>query len=207
MSCPPIEQLLALTQSKLSEGATASILVHLEGGCPQCRRRLSQLREVSSLLVNWVLREPPAWLHQRALALFDHQRKSCQTGSPRTLGLLVADSFGQEILVGFRRLRRTSQQMLYRAGDYDIDLYLDYGEPTHDIQITGQVTPLSGRLETVAGAQVELSNPSGVVAATRANGFGAFLLDDVPERTYDLAITLKDEQLYIPDLEVRAPDG
>jgi len=44
-----------------------------------------------------------------------------------------------------------------------------------------------------------------VVAATQANEFGAFFIDDMPEGIYDLSIQLKDAEVHIVGLEVAAP--
>lgn len=205
MNCPPIEQLLAVAQNALSVGETESIQAHLDAGCWPCRRQLSQLRQLCSITDEWMLREPPAWLQRQAMILFDQQAPSRPRPLRRILGLLVVNHVGDEILLGFRHTRRTTRQMLYRAGEYDIDLCLNYGEPSRAVEITGQANPRSGQLETVAGAPVHLVRHAEVVAATQANEFGAFFIDDTPEGIYDLSIQLKDEEIYIAGLEVVAP--
>jgi len=90
--------------------------------------------------------------------------------------------------------------MLYRAGDYTINLSINFIEPTQAIDIIGQSMPSGGDLRVVAGAAVELLKESRVARATRSNEFGAFLLDTISEGVYDLIITLKETEIEIPGL-------
>ena len=89
------------------------------------------------------------------------------------------------------------RQILYRAGDYDINLALNYVDQTKSIGMMGQSVPLNADLDMVAEAEVELLMDSTVRCATRTNEFGAFMLDGIPEGIYDLRIKMKGEEIGI----------
>jgi hypothetical protein len=62
-------------------------------------------------------------------------------------------------------------------------------------------------LATVAGADVELLKESVIAHATKANEFGAFILDGLQQGTYDLRIVLEDEEIDIVGLDVYTHPG
>jgi hypothetical protein len=98
------------------------------------------------------------------------------------------------------------RQMLYQAGNYNINLSLDYVEQSPAINLIGQPTPLHANLPAVAGADVELLKESLVVHTTTCNEFGAFIFNQIPDGIYDLRITLAEVELDILGLEaVRRP--
>jgi len=202
MHCPSVEQLLSFAQKELLGREAERIGAHLDAGCKRCHRRLSQLQKVLSVTAIRSLKEPPEWLIHQALVHF-HQIQSQSRESLRKgiLALLVIDSFAEERLLGFRGTGLMSRQMLYRAGDYDIDLSIDYDESSQSVAIIGQSMPLKKDLATVAGAHVELLRGSHVACATQMNEFGEFILEGVPEEVYDLRIALKDEEIKIAGLQ------
>ena len=209
MRCPSVTQLLSFAQKELLSREAEGIGAHLDAGCERCHRRLSQLQKVLSVTAIRSLKEPPEWLVHQALAHFgqikSQPRESLRSG---TLALLVVDSFAEERLLGFRGTGLMSRQMLYRAGEYDIDLSIDYDESSQSVAIIGQSMPLRKDLATVAGAHVELLRGSHVACATKMNEFGEFILDGIPEEIYDLRIALKDEEIKIAGLQaIVRPQG
>lgn len=195
-----IDKLLAFAQNELG-GEAEEIRVHLETGCQPCRQRLSQLRKVLSVIETQSLADPPAWLIHQAMNLFTwHTTNSDADRLERIPAFLLVDSFAEGPLLGFRSVGPMPRQMLYRAGNYNINLSMNYAEPTQTIDLMGQSTPLSTDLATVAAADVELLKDSRVACATKANEFGAFMLGGIQEGIYDLRIKLTDEEIDIAGL-------
>jgi hypothetical protein len=209
MNCPPIDQLLAFAQNELPTDEAQDIRAHLEAGCELCREQLGQLQKVISVIKTRILIDPPDWLIYQAMTLFKWwQSKSRGSPVKKIPALLVVDSFAEERLLGFRSTGPMSRQMLYRAGDYDIDLSIDYIESSQSVTIIGQSMPLSKDLTTVAEVDVELLRGSQVTCATRTNEAGEFTLDGVQEGSYDLRIRLKDEEINITNLQaIAGPPG
>ncbi|HXF06443.1 MAG TPA: hypothetical protein VNM72_13655 [Blastocatellia bacterium] len=208
--CPTVEELLAFAQQNDDERATwpdplsrsfEEIRRHLEAGCESCRHRLTQIRKLLSAVWDPCLIDPPIWLRRQAQALYRHHRQLQPSAEERaTLAVLVVDSFAEGRLLGLRGTWPMSRQFLYRAGDYDVDLSVDYIEAKDAVDIIGQSMPITNDLRSVAHATVELVKASTLAHITQANVFGEFILDGVQEGVYDLRIRLKDQAIYIPDL-------
>jgi hypothetical protein len=204
--CPSVEQLADFVRH-VSPGREAQFIrEHLNEGCAACRGHVSRLQEMWSLVDGWMIRDAPDWLMREAVAMFDRQRDTSRHQSDHhAVALLVADSFGRDMLLGFRSTRKMSRQLLYHAGDYDIDLCIHFSEREPCVLITGQANPMDGNLESVAGGEVELYRETDVVARTIANEFGWFYLDDSPEGIYDLLIRLKSGDVEIQGLNTIDP--
>lgn len=119
----------------------------------------------------------------------------------RSPAILVFDSFTSGLLLGVRGAGLMTRQMLYQAGDYNIDLSIDYVEQTQAINVIGQTMPRDADLSAVVGADVELRQGSTVAFGAKTNEFGEFIIDGIPEGTYDLRITLKAEEIDIAQFD------
>lgn len=200
MNCISIDQLLAFAQNHLPGDEAERVRVHLDAGCVICRKQVDQLQKILAATAKEPWLEAPQWLTQQAINLF--ARHHVTAGEPRIERLpawLVSDSFADGRLLGFRGAGPQSRQMLYRAGQYDIDLSLDYVEPTRAIDLMGQTLPLGGDLQEVAGADVRLLNPF-LVASTRTNEYGEFIIEGLADGRYDLQIQLNGQQIDIAGL-------
>ncbi len=152
--------------------------------------------------------DPPEWLLRQAVSLFAwHKTKPRGNAVKQIPAFLLVDSYAEGQLAGFRSVGPMPRQMLYRAGDYHLNLSINHMEQAEEIDIMGQPLPLNADLGAVVEADVELLKESTAARATKANEFGAFILDGVQEGTYDLKIRLKDEEIHIMKLEaiVRTP--
>lgn len=201
MNCIPIEQLVAWTQNRLPAREAESIRAHLGTGCGACRKQVVQLQKVLAAIANHGLVEPSDWLIQQAKNLFAwHKTNPGENRLEQIPAILLVDSFAAGLLPGFRGAGPMTRQMLYRAGEYDIDVSIDYVEPAQAIDIMGQAMPLRADFGSVVGADVKLLNASCAAFGTKTNEFGEFILDGVPEGIYDLKIQLKDQELGIVGL-------
>ncbi|MBI3949915.1 MAG: hypothetical protein HY314_05620 [Acidobacteria bacterium] len=202
MECISIEPIFALTQNRLPAGEAERIRTHLDTGCTACRNQWCPLQEVLAATAGHTLLQPPAWLTRQAMGLFTwNKTRSPENGLQRIPALLLVDSFAEGQLVGFRSASLMARQMLYRAGNYNINLSLNYLERMRAIDIIGQPMPLCADLEILAGADVEMLKNSIVTCATKSNEFGAFILSGIPEGIYDLRVKSEKEQLDIVELD------
>ncbi|MBI3949917.1 MAG: hypothetical protein HY314_05630 [Acidobacteria bacterium] len=198
MNCISVEQLFALTQNDLPAGEAERLRAHLGTGCIACRTQWNRLRKVLMAIASHNLLQVPDWLVQQAMSLFAwHTTKPHESGLKQVPAILLVDSFTGGLLVQFRGIGPVSRQMLYRAGNYDIDLSIDYIERTRAIDIIGQAMPLTADADIIAAADIELLKGSTVAFDTQTNEFGEFILSGIPQGIYDLGITLKDKQLHL----------
>jgi RNA polymerase sigma factor (sigma-70 family) len=203
--CPPVDRLLLFLQHELSPEENAQVRAHLDAGCGPCGKRFAKLQKVSSAAAGWSLSYPPDWLSAQVLGLFERVRGApTESSLKRAFALLVADNCAKGQLLGFRSAGVMPRHLLYRTASYDIDLSVDDSDPQDSLVLMGQSIPLHKELTIMVGAKVELLNGP-QVWTTFANAFGEFIFKNVPQGTYDLKITLPDEQIEIAQVEAVVP--
>lgn len=152
-----LDVLTDLAQQTATDNAQAQ--AHL-GDCQQCATTLAQLRHVIGVMLSDRTEEAPSHVVRRAERLLRQRRPiptpSRQPSLPeRILAVLRFDSF-QQPAFGLRSGKPVARQLLFSAGNSDIDLRI---APTSgDWQITGQVLgPTAGGHATLIGSQFEHS--------------------------------------------------
>jgi hypothetical protein len=198
-----MRRLLAYAQDELADSEAESIRVHLEK-CGACQWWFDQVQKVRSATAGKNLIEPPDWLLRQGMNLFQRfESEPSDSLAKRVLAFLVVDSFAQEPVLGVRSVTSMSRQMLYRAGDYDIDLSIDI-KPSHVVAILGQSIPLNQDFTAVSDGDVQLLQGTRLISATKINELGEFTFDGIPEGIYDMKLQLKDEEIEIAELEAIA---
>jgi hypothetical protein len=201
MKCATSEQLFALTQNYLSAEQVKQIRGHLHEGCESCRQYLDKIQTTLAAAAS---REPvglPDWLLDQAMNLLaSHVRPTGESRLERIPAILLVDSYSEGPLVGFRSAGAMPRQMLYRAGDYNVNLAITCTGRAQGIDIMGQPIPLRSDVDMLAEAEVELLKSLIVVSATRSNEFGAFILSSVKPGVYDLSVQSQHHELFIMGL-------
>lgn len=195
--CVACEQLLSLVQGALPASEAQPIHAHL-GCCETCRQLLAQLQRIVAAADRRELLAPPAWLTRSVQRLFAWRLGSQSANqTEQAPALLLVDSWADERLLGFRGADAMSRQMLYRAGQYDIDLLFDYHEGRQGVAIIGQSLPLEAEGVPLCGAPVRLLQGDRIVLDTRMNEWGEFVMDGVPEGIYTLSFELGGRQVIV----------
>lgn len=205
MDCPSIDQIFDYAQDRSADAEAGHVGLHLSAGCLICRGRFSTLQKVIKVTATRRMETPPTWLLRQALNLIDRKAAAAKRGMvERLVGLLVVDSFAEGRLLGVRGGGPNTRHMLYRAGGYEIDLSIDFLEPSNTVEIIGQSMPPDGVTSSVAGSGVELVSGETIAASTHMNDFGEFILDGVSEGTYDLRISFPNAEVDIASLQAMA---
>lgn len=168
---------------------------HLETGCARCHETVAFFRAVATVAQTEAQWEPPAEALERAADIFPERRPRMAPLRHRLLPRLMYDSFREPLPVGIRSGRSVSRQVLYRAGDFFLDLWLDYEQGAGRISLVGQVAARipenSGRAKTAeAAASVLLMDGRAVLAQAPLNRFGEFHLDYEPQPRLRLRVPL-----------------
>jgi hypothetical protein len=121
----------------------------------------------------------------------------------RITAFLVFDSLAQPVPVGIRKTDQAARQILYRAGQWDVDLSFEPGDAPETINVTGQVIRQQNTPQNVAGISVYLLQDEQILASTTADSIGEFTFDHIVNGTYDLKIHTGDEQLWIEQMDVQ----
>jgi anti-sigma factor RsiW len=194
------ERLADMVEGRLSAEETATERTHL-ASCARCSAQDAELRRVTTVMRADTSEDAPRDLVFGAIQLFHSRRAEPARGLLRRIvATLAFDSSTRTPAFGVRSGQAApARQLLFGAGDFDVDLRLAAGE--EGWTVSGQVLgPCEGgRVEAFAfGAQEE--------AAARAslNDLCEFTLPPVPEGVYALRLRLNDTEIEIPELSLKA---
>jgi hypothetical protein len=150
---------------------------------------LSRLREDSSF-------EPPDGAVQWGISLFQPITRLESKGTVRKIiAALVFDTYDEPMLAGIRRVGAPPRQLLFRAGDVDVDVKIESMEANDRITLVGQV--LSSATKFFDNTPVKLESHGIVRYRTRTNVVGEFSFDEVPKDTYHLSVDLPEGQITL----------
>jgi len=179
--------------------ASAAEKITLEDHLSNCSECLELKQEFESLITR--LREdsafePPSELVQWGVDLFQPVVQPKAGGTLRTIvASLVFDTYDQPMLAGVRGVGAPSRQLLFRAGDVDVDVKIESMEANDRITLVGQV--LSSTAKFFDNTPVKLESHGIVRYRTRTNIVGEFSFDEVPKDTYHLSVDLPEGQITL----------
>jgi anti-sigma factor RsiW len=196
----PFARLADLAEGRLSPEAAAADRAHL-ADCTSCSAQAAQLGRLAALMRADTSEDAPAQLVASVVQMFRARRARAE--EPGLLRRLVAaltfDSSGLRPAFGVRSGQAApARQMLFSAGDFDVDLRLAPGG--EGWTVSGQV------LGPCTGGEVELLDPEGATAARATlNELCEFtLLPPTPDGTYALRLRLEGVEVEIPELSLKA---
>ncbi|MBI3962299.1 MAG: zf-HC2 domain-containing protein [Deinococcus sp.] len=189
----PFARLADYLDGKLAASDQAGLEQHL-AHCASCAAHVAWLRLVTGIMRADHSLEAPQATIQRAIAL--KQRLRPQPGLlERLVAALVYDSRSQLGLAGVRQSPTSSYQLLYRAGELDIDLQL-FPRASGHWDVLGQALPAP------AGLKVELWQGDSTLASAPASNYGEFRFPSLVPGQYRLALYTGQQQVDITDLVV-----
>jgi len=207
MRCIEIEQLLDVAQGRAEAAVANRIQTHLVSGCARCQDNWSWIQRIVHLAAADDSVEPPPWVLNQAIGLFEAYGPQRQPGRfQRLVASLVFDSLAQPQLVGVRQTGSAARQYIYRADDWDVDLSFEPGEEPETLDITGQVLKGEAVTEEITGIPVHLTQAGQILASTVTDRLGEFTFDHIARGTYDLSLELRDQQVWIEHLDVTLSD-
>jgi hypothetical protein len=189
------EDLIAYMDGRASDGEKLTLENHLVtcGGCEETKQEfqslMTQLREDSA-------NEPPAELVQWGISLFQPViQPQAGRGLRKIIASLVFDTYDQPMLAGVRGMGAPARQLLFRAGDVDVDVKIESMEANDRITLVGQV--LSSATKFFDNTPVKLESHGIVRYRTKTNVVGEFSFDEVPKDTYHLSVDLPEGQITL----------
>ncbi|HEX8772685.1 MAG TPA: hypothetical protein VF735_03700 [Pyrinomonadaceae bacterium] len=191
------EKLADMAENRLPDEERAASLSHV-AACAHCTSRLSELEQLINLMLTDRAEDAPRDVRADAVALFGVRGASTKPSvAQRLIAALSFDSARLSAAHGLRSGQPQARQLLYSAGENDLDLRIRPGGA--EWFVSGQVL---GQCE---GGQVELQDEGGAAAAVVAlNDLCEFALPPVPTGRYTLRLRLTDTEVEVPNLELRA---
>ena len=188
------EALLDYIDGRAAEGEKSAIANHLSV-CKECLELSQELQSLVVRLREDATLEPPAELLEWGVNLFQPVVRPERGGLPKFIASLVFDTFDQPMFSGVRRVGAPPRQLLFRAGDVDIDVKIESMEANDRITLVGQV--LSTGTKFFENTPVRLESHGMVRYRTHTNVVGEFSFDEVPKDTYHLSVDLPEGQITL----------
>jgi hypothetical protein len=171
----------------------ATMQRHIDDGCKQCEATLLIWHGVVSVAKEDGFYAPPDDTLRVAKSHFAGVAVGVKTSLPARL---VFDSSLQPVAAGLRG-KVSSQQFLYEADDYVIDLRLEPQRELDRISLVGQVLNRAKTHRAAQGLLVRLLKGVLPVANTATNDFGEFQLEFDAGHDLSIAIGLDEEKVIV----------
>src|SRR5919109_1341617 len=130
-------------RNMLSTDQKSEMQHHLDEGCSDCQRMAAFWQQVSSSALREQQYEPPPSVLRAVHGHFALQRPSKSTLLSRMK--LVFDSLMNPAPAGIRSSGASARQLLYRNGNYSVDLRVEVQADSGRIVMVGQVLDSGGQ--------------------------------------------------------------
>src|SRR4030095_14700837 len=134
------EKLMEYMDGLLTEEAKATVAGHLSE-CSDCKETNQELQLFVLRLQSDASFEPPADVVQWGVSLFQPMLQPQETvgGKVRKIiASLIFDTFDEPMLAGVRRVGAPPRQLLFRAGDVDVDVKIEATDTKERTSLIGQ---------------------------------------------------------------------
>jgi len=191
-----VEKLMNYIEGNVSDVEKSTLETHVTS-CRDCAELKQEFQIFVHRLEEDASFEPPAELVQWSIDLFQPvvQPQGSARGIRKFIASLVFDTYDQPMLAGVRRVGAPPRQLLFRAGDVDVDVKIESMEANDRITLVGQV--LSNNDKFFDNTPVKLESHGIVRYRTRTNVVGEFSFDEVPKDTYHLSVDLPEGQITL----------
>jgi hypothetical protein len=210
MACATLEDMFALIRGTMDTAARAGIQAHMSSGCKTCAENYRWLTELLAVAA----KDDSFDFSEETIAWSIAQFRAASAAAPskiQILARLVFDNLLPDRTVEVRSMAApaVSRQMLYQAGDYDVDLRLEQFEAALSILILGQIANKAKKAGELAGLSVEMTRHGSGSAQedkkyAETDTRGMFRLRDVTPGEYDIVIHVPEGDLSIYAIACRA---
>src|SRR6185369_11693032 len=163
-------------------------------GCSSCAEQWHRLENLLTIMKDDDSVDAPRDVLAYAINLFA-RREQQPSLVQRIVAALSFDSFDRAPAFGVRSSATTSRQMIYTAGENDIDLRINEDEQ-HRWIVAGQILG-----EHCAGGEIILHGHE-VSESAYLNEQCEFALQPVPAGNYELVLRLANVEVEVPRLEI-----
>ena len=182
----------------VSEDERLSMDAHLQSGCRDCGAAMTAFAAVARLAAEDSAQLVPQLSVDRAKALFEANPSrswidKCTAIQAEFMSAMSDNWQLAGVRSGGSEARDSAgDRMLFRAGDYSVDLKLDAPAGTEGGEIIGQISCEPANLESVNGVLVQMLSGLGLtLGETTTNRFGEFFMDYAGQKNVTLRFAIK----------------
>lgn len=189
------EKLADLVEGRLPSDERAAAQAHLNA-CSRCSTEFARVEKTVNLMRTDEAEDAPRDVLASVVSMFRSRAAEAEPSLVRrVLAALSFDSMQPGLAYGVRSGQAAARQMLYSAGENDLDLR---------VQHVGEAWVVSGQvLGECAGGRVELKGADAEVSS-ELNELCEFTLHGVAAGSYTLRLLLGDVEVEIPGLQLGA---
>lgn len=203
-----IEEWADLARGQTGLEKSSAMQQHVADGCTRCSRFLHLFRNVASVAKREASYEPPEAALQTAKSLFALHGPKTLTSQMEEKPRLLFDSLLQPLPVGVRTSERSTRQLLYQAGNFLLDMYLEVKPDSNRVLLMGQVLRYGDPPSEAKNVPVVLVKGDKSVANATTDKFGEFQLEFEPNRNHRLAVVINEQRaIVVPSSSLKTPSA
>ena len=185
-----LEQWVDFVRNVVDEAKKKEMQNHLDSGCKQCTKELSMWQRLQQVAQRESSYAPSSGAVRTMNAAFANKGARAAGQAKSGIASVLFDSFRSPLLVGIRSAGNASQQVLYGAGTYRIDVRIEPQMDSDKVILLGQVLNSADPDERLADVSVTLSKGRKVLAKSTTSQFGEFQIECQLDAGYRLVVML-----------------
>jgi hypothetical protein len=186
-----LEKWVDFARNVIGEDEKVAMQSHLETGCEACSRELRIWQRFQQVAGRESVFAPPAGAVRTVNAAFANRSTTRLRLAKSQIASLLFDSFRAPLLAGVRSSGSSSQQLLYGAGDYRIDVRIEPQMDSEKVVLIGQVLNSADPDERLSELPVNLLKGRRLLAESITTEFGEFQIECQLEGSLRLVVLLR----------------
>jgi hypothetical protein len=189
-----LEKWVDFARNVVREDEKVEMQSHLETGCAQCSKELGMWQRLQQVARRELTYTPSDGAVRTVNASFMNRSTRRASHSKSLVASLLFDSFRSPLLAGVRSSVSASQQLLYGAGDYRIDVRIEPQLDSEKVVLIGQVLNSADPDERLSAAPISLLKGRKILAESVTSEFGEFQIECDLQSGIRLVVALSDRQ-------------
>jgi hypothetical protein len=185
-----LEKWVDFARNVIGEDEKVEMQNHLQTGCAQCSKELGMWQRLQQVARRETAYTPSTGAVRIANAAFSSRSTGRLRHAKPEVSSLLFDSFRSPLLAGVRSAESASQQLLYGAGDYRIDVRIEPQMDSEKVVLIGQVLNSADPAERLAALPVNLLKGRKILAESVTSQFGEFQIECGLEECFRLTVLL-----------------
>jgi hypothetical protein len=187
-----LEKWVDFSRNVIGEDEKEEMQNHLQTGCATCTKELGMWQRLQQVARREAAYSPSAGAVRTVNATFANRSAREPRHAKSLISSLLFDSFRGPQLAGVRSAGSASQQLLYGAGDYRIDVRIEPQMDSEKVILIGQVLNSTDPDERLSAVRVSLLTGRRMLAESVTSEFGEFQIECKLEESFRLVVLLAD---------------
>jgi hypothetical protein len=185
-----LEKWVDFVRGVIGEDEKVEMQSHLKTGCKACSKEMGIWQRLQQVARREPSYTPTAGAVRIVNSAFAKRPEGRLQPTKSEVASLLFDSFRSPQLAGVRSVATASQQLLYGAGDYRIDVRIEPQMDSEKVILVGQVLNSADPDELLSALPVSLLKGRRMLAESVTSQFGEFQIECGLEESFRLAVLL-----------------